>query len=61
MLTQGRENIDFNQYWDDMGKWTFGHPAIRQLPDGHLLLAWYAGALVLLAMWVYFALKTLPL
>lgn len=42
-LTQGRENIDFRQYWEDMGKWTFGHPAIRQVGRGRVLLAWYAG------------------
>ena len=42
-LTQGRENIDFKQYWEDMGKWTFGHPALRSLGDNRLLLAWYAG------------------
>jgi hypothetical protein len=43
-LSQGRENIDFAQYWEDMGKWSFGHPAIRRLPNGAVLLAWYAGA-----------------
>ena len=43
-ISQGRENIDFKQYWEDMGKWSFGHPAIRQLPDGDLLAAWYAGS-----------------
>ena len=42
--TQGRENIDFKQYWEDMGKWSFGHPAIRPLGGGRVLLAWYAGA-----------------
>jgi hypothetical protein len=42
-ITQGRENIDFKQYWEDMGKWSFGHPAMRSLGDGRLLLAWYAG------------------
>lgn len=42
-VTQGPENIDFSQYWEDMGKWSFGHPALRRLPDGTLLLAWYAG------------------
>ncbi len=41
-ITQGRENIDFAEYWEDMGKWSFGHPAIRPLGDGWLL-AWYAG------------------
>lgn len=42
-VTQGRENVDFKQYWEDMGKWSFGHPAIRRLDDCHVLLAWYAG------------------
>jgi len=42
-ITQGRENIDFKQYWEDMGKWSFGHPAIRPLTGGRVLLAWYAG------------------
>lgn len=42
-LTQGQENIDFKQYWEDMGKWSFGHPAIRPLDDTHALLAYYAG------------------
>jgi hypothetical protein len=42
-LTQGTDHIDFNQYWEDMGRWSFGHPALRLLPDGRLLLAWYAG------------------
>jgi hypothetical protein len=43
-ITQGRENVDFRQYWEDMSKWSFGHPAIQWLADGCLLLAWYAGA-----------------
>ena len=43
-VTQGRENVDFKQYWEDMGKWSFGHPAIRLLAERSLLLAWYAGA-----------------
>ncbi|HMC63779.1 MAG TPA: sialidase family protein [Gemmataceae bacterium] len=42
-LSQGLEDIDFKQYWEDMGKWSFGHPAIRPLGDGRILLAWYAG------------------
>jgi hypothetical protein len=42
-LSQGSENIDFAQYWDDMEKWSFGHPAIRPLGDGRVLLAYYAG------------------
>ncbi len=43
-ITQGSEDIDFKQYWEDMGKWSFGHPAIRLLGDRRLLLAWYAGS-----------------
>lgn len=42
-MSQGKENIDFKQYWEDMGKWSFGHPAIRNLGGGRVLLAWYAG------------------
>lgn len=42
-LSQGAENIDFAAYWEDMGKWTFGHPALCPLPDGTVLAAWYAG------------------
>lgn len=40
--TQGRNNIDFAEYWEDMGRWSFGHPVIRPLAEGWLL-AWYAG------------------
>lgn len=43
MLTQGLENIDFKQYWEDMGKWTYGHPAIHALDKDHVLCAFYAG------------------
>jgi hypothetical protein len=43
LLSQGKDNIDFAQYWEDMGKWSFGHPAIRSLGDGRALLAHYAG------------------
>ena len=42
-LSQGAENVDFAQYWEDMGKWSFGHPAIRLLGDGRVLLTHYAG------------------
>jgi len=43
VLTQNGENVDFAQYWEDMGKWSFGHPAIRSLGGGKVLLAYYAG------------------
>lgn len=42
-VTPGGETIDFNQYWEDMGKWSFGHPALRPLDDGRVLCAYYAG------------------
>lgn len=42
-LSQGQEDIDFKQYWEDMGKWSFGHPAARLLSENKLLLAYYAG------------------
>lgn len=42
-LTQGKDNINYEQYWSDMLKWSFGHPAIRPLGDGKILLAYYAG------------------
>ena len=42
-ITQGPEEIDYAAYWEDMGKWSFGHPTLRPLRDGWLL-AWYAGA-----------------
>jgi hypothetical protein len=42
-VSQGSDNVDFAAYWEDMGKWTFGHPALRLLPDGVVLAAWYAG------------------
>jgi hypothetical protein len=43
VLSQGKENIDYAQFWEDMGKWSFGHPAIRPLDSGRVLLAYYAG------------------
>lgn len=42
-LSQGQEGIDFAAYWEDMGKWTFGHPVLRPLANGRVLAVWYAG------------------
>jgi hypothetical protein len=42
-VSQGKENVDFAQYWEDMGKWSFGHPAIVGLDDNHVLVSYYAG------------------
>ena len=43
MLSQGDRDVDYAQYWEDMTRWSFGHPAIRPLGDGRVLLAFYAG------------------
>ncbi len=42
-ITQGKDDIDYQQFWEDMGKWSFGHPAIRVVDEQHVLVAWYAG------------------
>jgi hypothetical protein len=34
---------DFGDYWADMNIWTFGHPAPLLLPDGDVMVAFYAG------------------
>ncbi len=43
-LTQLGSEVDFNAYWDDMIKWSFGHPAITDLRNGTVLCTFYAGA-----------------
>lgn len=42
-LHQKGERVDFAEYWEDMGKWSFGHPALLRLDDQHVLAAFYAG------------------
>jgi hypothetical protein len=34
---------DFNDYWADMSVWTFGHPAPLLLPNGDVMVVFYAG------------------
>jgi hypothetical protein len=34
---------DFADYWADMSIWTFGHPAPLLLPNGNVMVAYYAG------------------
>ena len=43
-VSQGSENVDFAEYWEDMGKWSFGHPSVRSLDTSDVLVTWYAGA-----------------
>lgn len=42
-LHQKSERVDFAEYWEDMGKWSFGHPALVRLDSQHVLAAYYAG------------------
>ena len=42
-LTQSTSDVDYAEYWVDMQRWSFGHPAIRLLNNGHPLVAFYAG------------------
>ncbi|MBI3861729.1 MAG: exo-alpha-sialidase [Planctomycetia bacterium] len=42
-LTQQGTKVDFNEYWDDMLKWSFGHPSLVDLEDGRVLCVFYAG------------------
>ena len=41
--------MEFVGYWRDMMRWTFAHPHPVRLPDGTVLVAFYAGAI--LARW----------
>ncbi len=34
---------DYANLWEDIVGWTFGHPTALLLPDGVILLAYYAG------------------
>jgi hypothetical protein len=36
--------IEFAEYWEDMIRWSFGHPAMRRLDRDRVLVAFYAGS-----------------
>ena len=42
-MSQGLTDIDFAAFWVDMGRWSFGHPAIRHSGEGRVMVSWYAG------------------
>ena len=42
-VAAGGVPIDFNQYWEDMGKWSFGHPALASSTADEVLCVFYAG------------------
>ncbi len=51
---------DFGDYWADMSIWTFGHPAAAPLPDGDVLVAYYAGDETAMGIhWVRIAVPTM--
>lgn len=37
------DSRDFSDYWADMTIWTFGHPTPLLLPNGDVIVAYYAG------------------
>lgn len=43
-LTQGTSDVDYAEYWSDMLRWSFGHPAIRTTDENTVLLTFYAGS-----------------
>lgn len=45
LLSQGsgKENVDFAEFWEDMGRWSFGHPSLAMARRNRVLAAWYAG------------------
>jgi len=49
---------DFGDYWADMSIWTFGHPAPVRLPNGDVMVAYYAGDETAMSIhWVRLALE----
>jgi hypothetical protein len=47
---------DFSDYWADMSVWTFGHPAPLRLPNGEVLIIYYAGSETAMSLhWVRLA------
>jgi hypothetical protein len=46
LLSQGsgKENVDFAEFWEDMGKWSFGHPTLAKAGANRVLATWYAGS-----------------
>ncbi|MEE3369373.1 MAG: sialidase family protein [Planctomycetota bacterium] len=37
------DQATYDEFWDAMGTWSFGHPSAAVLADGSLLLVFYAG------------------
>jgi hypothetical protein len=43
LLSQGRTDVDYNAYWEDMARWSFGHPTLCHLDGDRILAIHYAG------------------
>ena len=41
--THGMSAIEIDKIWENIGRWSFGHPAARRLADGTMLVVYYAG------------------
>ncbi len=37
------QSTQFEEFWQDMMRWQFGHPRAVTTPDGNILVAYYAG------------------
>ena len=42
-LPNQKQQVDFAEYWEDMAKWSFGHPAAQLISPREALLTYYAG------------------
>ncbi len=45
------EEVGLEQVWQNIETWSFGHPAVRSLGDGYLLVTYYAGTPACLRMY----------
>ncbi len=42
-MADQKQQVEFAEYWDDMVKWSFGHPAAQLINQREALLTYYAG------------------
>ena len=52
LLSQGsgKDNVDFAEFWEDMGRWSFGHPSLAKAGSHRVLATWYAGTPVCMSV-----------
>ena len=39
----GMDGVNYGEFWNAMGVWTFGHPAGLEIEENTVLLIYYAG------------------